>query len=519
PITPPTCVTQEPAATAIRCCCSRRSGHTHSSEAEMRAWVTVWVMMGIMAFTAQPACAGRSSDPVGHFEIETIIDPSDIPEVPLGQPDTIDSDIPGHPLSPEDFEHSETMLFEEPNITMQVDPIELAGKFEGDIIILDPQELKLLTESVNTRPNGRSPNSLDAELDNEIPDDGGAPVFAKQRNAIINLDRRWPAGVIPYVISSSYRQEERATIARAISKYHSHTCIRYVPRTVEKDYIHILKGDGCSSSVGRVGGAQAVSLGLGCMYVGIVMHELMHTSGLWHEQSRQDRDKYITINWDNIQDGMGVNFEKYTWQNIQSLGVDYDPSSIMHYGPYAFAKDRSKPTIIPRMAKEEIGQRRAFSKSDILKLNRLYSCAWTTSADVAPTTTPQPLTTTPPGHCADNNKYCSTWSDLGECEKNPTWMNVNCQQACRQCGKECQDQNTYCNYWKDRGECTKNAEYMGLFCRKSCERCHTGDDMTSVACDDKNRHCDAWSNMGQCRANPNYMMIYCKKACNNCVVQ
>ncbi|RXG54634.1 Zinc metalloproteinase nas-15 [Armadillidium vulgare] len=81
----------------------------------------------------------------------------------------------------------------------------------------------------------------------------------------------------------------------------------------------------CSSSVGKVGGAQAVSLGPGCLMVGVVMHELMHATGFWHEQSRNDRDDYITIVWENIQAGMEYNFKKYNWSEIQSLGVQYDP--------------------------------------------------------------------------------------------------------------------------------------------------------------------------------------------------
>lgn len=73
-----------------------------------------------------------------------------------------------------------------------------------------------------------------------------------------------------------------------------------------------------------MGGAQALSLGPGCIYVGIVMHEMMHAAGFWHEQSRQDRDNFITINTFNIQNGMEYNFQKYGWDRIQSLGVDYD---------------------------------------------------------------------------------------------------------------------------------------------------------------------------------------------------
>ena len=52
-----------------------------------------------------------------------------------------------------------------------------------------------------------------------------------------------------------------------------------MPRTNQRDYIHIVKGSGCSSSVGRVGRGQQVSLGRGCVYKGIVEHEFMHALG------------------------------------------------------------------------------------------------------------------------------------------------------------------------------------------------------------------------------------------------
>lgn len=38
------------------------------------------------------------------------------------------------------------------------------------------------------------------------------------------------------------------------------TCVVYVPRTSQVDYIEIYSGNGCSSSVGRQGGRQTVSL-------------------------------------------------------------------------------------------------------------------------------------------------------------------------------------------------------------------------------------------------------------------
>ena len=71
------------------------------------------------------------------------------------------------------------------------------------------------------------------------------------------------------------------------------------------------------------------------------MHELMHAAGFWHEQSRADRDDYITINWKNIKDGMEYNFLKYDLRKIDHLGAKYDTCSVMHYGAYAFSKVRN----------------------------------------------------------------------------------------------------------------------------------------------------------------------------------
>jgi len=69
----------------------------------------------------------------------------------------------------------------------------------------------------------------------------------------------------------------------------------------------------------------------------IVMHELMHATGFWHEQSRADRDDHVIINWGNIRQGMEYNFLKYDLRKIQHLGAAYDTCSVMHYGPYAFS--------------------------------------------------------------------------------------------------------------------------------------------------------------------------------------
>lgn len=427
----------------------------------------------------------RSSDPneIMNAASDGQYNPLMLPALPLGQPDSIEHDIPGPALNPDDFSHNADISHDPSLSSSDFDPIMLAGLFQGDILLNSEEELAHLT-------------------------------LGTSKNAIIETEKRWPNGVVPYVISGSYDDSERGYIAMAMKNFHESTCIRFVPRSHEKDYIHILKGDGCSSSVGRVGGAQAVSLGPGCIYTGIAMHELMHACGFWHEQSRYDRDSYIRVDYSNIMDGMDYNFQKYDWNTIQSLGVGYDLDSIMHYGPHAFAKDRSRPTIIPLQGGADMGQRRAFSRKDREKLELLYQCANNTHTGF---TTPPSVKPPKPVGCADVHKHCSQWSKTGECERNPVWMKANCKESCGQCG--CKDFHHFCAEWTSLGECTRNPAYMSQYCMKSCGMCDDAGGASgggNKKCKDKSKHCKTWANTGQCRINPVYMHSKCKKSCAQC---
>lgn len=92
-------------------------------------------------------------------------------------------------------------------------------------------------------------------------------------------------------------------IREALKNYEKYTCIRLKPRTNEKDYIKIVSDHtGCWSHIGKIGDEQKINLQIpGCVTKkGIIIHEIMHAAGFWHEHTRPDRDTYVTINLKNI---------------------------------------------------------------------------------------------------------------------------------------------------------------------------------------------------------------------------
>nr|BAM93574.1 hatching enzyme [Culaea inconstans] len=177
---------------------------------------------------------------------------------------------------------------------------------------------------------------------------------------------------VPFVISNSYDNTDKSVISTAMNEFRDKTCIRFVPRSRETAYLSIEPRAGCYSSVGRTGNMQVVSLQrFGCVLKGLVEHELLHALGFYHEHTRNDRDNYVTIQWDNISSGMEYNFVK---QESDNLNTPYDYTSVMHYGKTAFANPGTESIIPIPDSTVPIGQRLAMSDIDILRIKRLYEC-------------------------------------------------------------------------------------------------------------------------------------------------
>ncbi|KAF1758880.1 hypothetical protein GCK72_015340 [Caenorhabditis remanei] len=177
---------------------------------------------------------------------------------------------------------------------------------------------------------------------------------------------------IPYYFDSVVN---RTTILAGIRLWEQETCIRFIRKDSKPpgNSIQFITGSGCSSSVGMQGGAQRVTLHpIACNTIATVVHEIAHALGAWHEQSRSDRDSYVTILNDNIpEDVYPANFGK---KSTMDYGVGYDYGSVMHYAKNDFAIDIKKPTIIPRdpMMENVIGQRVGLSFFDVKRMNLAY---------------------------------------------------------------------------------------------------------------------------------------------------
>jgi hypothetical protein len=191
------------------------------------------------------------------------------------------------------------------------------------------------------------------------------------------LQYRWPlvGGVyqIPYIIDPA--SGDVTNINSAISTYNGIFSgqIQWVAHTTETDYIDFnldpndTSGSG-NSYIGRIGGEQQI-WGSGTCTVSTLLHEMGHATGFWHEQSRPDRDSYVTVNFNNmVNTAYGDSTIQY--DDMQALTL-YDWSSVMHYFPLNFSKNGS-PVLESIPAGMRLSNVVGYSAGDIDAIRRLY---------------------------------------------------------------------------------------------------------------------------------------------------
>uniref|UniRef100_A0A3Q2XMV8 Metalloendopeptidase n=1 Tax=Hippocampus comes TaxID=109280 RepID=A0A3Q2XMV8_HIPCM len=187
---------------------------------------------------------------------------------------------------------------------------------------------------------------------------------------------KWPKTggyvYVPVIISSGF-SKSRIPLEHFLISFYEKTCIRFMwKRHWHKDFLFFYPGSGCWSHLGRLPGGQAISLQkFGCLNFGIVQHEVLHALGFHHEQVRSDRDDHVIIHFENVKRGEEHNFEK---EETNNLGSPYDFNSIMHYGNFAFSKNK-RPTIVARGNPHLVfGLAKEMNSNDIARVNALYEC-------------------------------------------------------------------------------------------------------------------------------------------------
>jgi Astacin (Peptidase family M12A)/FG-GAP-like repeat len=230
--------------------------------------------------------------------------------------------------------------------------------FEGDIVLGTVEQVEQLAELIDSRSAAIFEAAPPPSPEEPLP------------QAVIRpgAQFRWAEGIVPFQVDANLPAAQVNAVNNAINHWRQNTRLNLVQRNAGNaaqfpDFIEFFSGTGCSSPVGRQGGRQRISLAGGC-FTGQAIHEIAHSIGLWHEQSREDRDTFVRINWANIQAGMEHNFDQHVTDG-DDVGA-YEYGSIMHYPRDAFTRN-GQDTITALQALPAgvtMGQRNGLSAGD-----------------------------------------------------------------------------------------------------------------------------------------------------------
>ncbi len=197
----------------------------------------------------------------------------------------------------------------------------------------------------------------------------------------------WDDGIVYYDFDDTVSHFVQFAIHSAMDEYKQHTCLKFVRRRPTSTGItqfilfQSFYYKGCvSNSIGKaIGYQQTINLASpGCDTHRTAVHEIGHAIGFWHEQSRPDRNNYLTIDWDNIKTGKASQFELR--HEVDYQGEKYDYASIMHYNNMAFSGNGDYTLSIKNVTRfiengiPNIGRQPNLSAGDIRLVNKLYKC-------------------------------------------------------------------------------------------------------------------------------------------------
>jgi Astacin (Peptidase family M12A)/Divergent InlB B-repeat domain len=200
----------------------------------------------------------------------------------------------------------------------------------------------------------------------------------------------WPGGLVYYEIDNG-----SANLTSAIGTFNADfmNVIQWEDNLTacganpcSTTYVEInLTGTGGRGDVDTIGyPQQAGPVQLNCntdCSIATILHEMGHIVGLYHEQTRTDRDGYVTMSYDNVIKGSWISDFAVNTQNQQLL-TPYDYASVMQYPAFTLSSNggpviETIPAGIPLQGTEGVPGvvNQDYSAGDKEAIKRLYGSA------------------------------------------------------------------------------------------------------------------------------------------------